>query len=56
MIMFEFRWKSTHPIIKHYVLQYRVKFNKTVYAGLGPFPETTVEMVWSDWIDVPYVD
>lgn len=37
------------------VLQFRVRYDKTVYAGFGPYPEELKEMVWSDWQDVPKV-
>lgn len=37
------------------ILQYRVKYDSNIYAGLGPFPEVLKAMVWSDWKDVPVV-
>ncbi len=35
------------------VLQYRQKVDMTIYAGLGPFPDSAKNMQWSKWIDVP---
>lgn len=39
----------------HDVLQYRVKYDATVYAGMGPFDPALRNMVWSEWKDVPVV-
>ena len=52
--MIELRWYSTtnYPTPK---LQYRQQIDTTVYAGLGPFPESWKNMQWSDWTDVPEV-
>lgn len=38
------------------VLQFRQKVDVTVYAGMGPFPESWQNMQWSDWTDVPVLD
>jgi hypothetical protein len=37
------------------ILQYRQKIDVNVYAGLGPFPDSTKIMEWSEWKDVPEV-
>lgn len=37
------------------VLQYRVYYDATIYAGLGPHGDFRKELVWSDWKDVPIV-
>lgn len=38
------------------VLQYRVYYDATIYAGMGPNGDFLKQMVWSDWTDVPEVD
>ena len=49
------------PWDKHMVtkrkLQYRQKYNATVYAGMpsDDFKNQTAQMVWSEWTDVPEV-
>ena len=37
------------------VLQYRIKYDPTVYAGFPPAVQTVSHTVWSDWRDVPTV-
>jgi hypothetical protein len=40
------------------VLQYRYKYNQAVYSyssNLGPSAEDRMEIVWSNWEDVPIV-
>jgi vancomycin resistance protein YoaR len=38
-------------------LQYRQKYNATIYAGMPDqkFMNQTAQMVWSEWRDVPEV-
>lgn len=36
-------------------LQYRQMVDTTVYAGLGPFPDSAKNMQWSAWKDVPEI-
>jgi hypothetical protein len=38
------------------VLQYRQQYDKTVYAGLGQFPESAKQIGWSEWLDVTTID
>lgn len=38
------------------VLQYRVYYDATIYAGMGSNGDFLKQMVWSDWTDVPEVD
>lgn len=67
--MYELRWlvrKTDGQAVDQYiqthqqetrVLQYRVKYDKTVWAipaGVQR-PTSPVQVVWSDWIDVPEV-
>lgn len=60
--MFELRWKKAHSPEdfgldgSRWVLQQRFKYDATIYAGLGPFPESHKQMVWSEWADVPFVE
>lgn len=49
--MVEMRWYV--PVTGEKVLQYRQKVDVTVYAGLGPFPDSAKNMQWSPWKDVP---
>lgn len=49
--MIEMRWYV--PVSGEKVLQYRQKVDVTVYAGMGPFPDSAKNMQWSKWIDVP---
>ncbi len=52
-------WPIGKPYPVHIVstkkLQYRQKIDVNVYAGLGPFPDSTKIMEWSEWKDVPEV-
>lgn len=50
--MIELRWLHEHDCK---ILQYRQKIDTTVYAGLGPFPDSAKNMQWSDWVTVPEV-
>lgn len=52
--MIELRWIVGFNEEK--TLQYRQQYDKTIYAGMGTFPETCKQMAWSDWKDVPEVD
>lgn len=66
--MFELRWlerktgkRSMNEHGYYYdetvrVLQYRQKYDKTIYSGLGPHGDFLKELVWSDWVDVPTVE
>lgn len=38
------------------VLQYRQKYDATIYSSIGPNGDFLKEMVWSDWKDVPTVE
>lgn len=38
------------------ILQYRVYYDTTIYAGIGQNGDFLKQMVWSDWTDVPEVD
>lgn len=49
--MIEMRWYV--PVVGEKVLQYRQKVDVTVYAGLGPFPDSAKNMQWSEWKTVP---
>jgi hypothetical protein len=49
--MIELRWKLSFTGEK--TLQYRQQYDKTIYAGMATFPETSKEVVWSVWKDVP---
>lgn len=49
--MIEMRWLV--PVEGEKRLQYRQKVDVTVYAGLGPFPDSARNMQWSEWRDVP---
>lgn len=49
--MIEMRWYV--PVTGDKVLQYRQQVDVTVYAGLGPFPDSARNMQWSPWKDVP---
>jgi hypothetical protein len=49
--MIEMRWYV--PVTGEKVLQYRQKVDATVYAGIGPFPDSAKNMQWSKWTDVP---
>ena len=49
--MIEMRWLV--PVVGEKVLQYRQKIDTTVYAGIGPFPDSARNMQWSTWKDVP---
>jgi hypothetical protein len=49
--MIELRWYV--PVVGEKVLQYRQKVDVTVYAGLGPFPDSARNMQWSGWETVP---
>ena len=51
--MIEMRWYV--PVSGEKVLQYRQKVDVTVYAGLGPYPDSAKNMQWSKWFDVPLV-
>jgi hypothetical protein len=51
--MIEMRWLV--PVNGAKVLQYRQKIDTTVYAGIGPFPDSAKNMQWSQWQDVPLV-
>lgn len=51
--MIELRWLVNNDNSRR--LQYRQKVDTTVYAGLGPFPESWKNMQWSQWADVPEV-
>lgn len=51
--MIEMRWYV--PATGDKVLQYRQKVDVTVYAGLGPFPDSAKNIQWSAWRDVPEV-
>ncbi len=51
--MIELRWLVNNDNSRR--LQYRQKVDTTVYAGLGPFPDSWKKMQWSDWSDVPEV-
>lgn len=65
--MYELRWleKETGKKLQNewgyyydetvQVLQYRVKYDSNIYAGMGPWPDNIRQMVWSDWKDVPVV-
>jgi hypothetical protein len=66
--MYELRWlrKNDHQSMDQYiqshqqetrVLQYRVKYDKTVWAVPAGVqrPASPVQMVWSEWIDVQEV-
>jgi hypothetical protein len=56
--MIEMRWFTrTHPTWPgtQKVLQYRQKVDMTIYAGMGPFPDSARNMQWSEWRDVPEV-
>lgn len=37
------------------ILQYRQQYDSTIYAGMGQFPESAKQIVWSEWKDVPEV-
>ena len=55
--MIELRWLIRNEWDgQEKVLQYRQQYDKTVYAGLGQFPETAKQLVWSEWLDVPTVE
>ena len=43
------------PVNGDKVLQYRQKIDVSVYAGLGPFPDSAKNIQWSEWQDVPLV-
>ncbi len=49
--MIEMRWYV--PVTGDKVLQYRQKIDMNVYAGMGPFPDSTRNMQWSEWKTVP---
>ena len=49
--MIEMRWLV--PVEGEKRLQYRQKIDVTMYAGLGPFPDSAKNMQWSEWRDVP---
>ena len=53
--MIQMRWFSTNNTQPK--LQYRVKQNVTVYAGMPTEQQKleTAKYEWSDWIDVPNV-
>jgi hypothetical protein len=51
--MIELRWFV--PVEGEKRLQYRQKIDVTVYAGLGPFPDSAKNMQWSEWRNVPLV-
>ncbi len=64
--MIEMRWLTRDSTLdisedhipcytKERVLQYRQKVDMTIYAGLGPFPDSARNMQWSEWQDVPEV-
>ncbi len=64
--MIEMRWLTRDSTVdisedhipcyaKERVLQYRQKVDMTIYAGLGPFPDSARNMQWSEWRDVPEV-
>lgn len=65
--MFDLRWleKNTGKRLQNewgyyydetvQVLQYRIKYDKNIYAGNGPWPDDMRQMVWSEWRDVPVV-
>lgn len=38
------------------VLQSRVYYDSTIYAGMGPNGDFARQMVWSEWQDVPEVN
>jgi hypothetical protein len=35
------------------VLQSRVYYDKTIYAGMGPHGNFSKQMTWSEWTDIP---
>lgn len=37
------------------ILQYRQKYDATIYSSIAPNGDYPKEMVWSDWKDVPVV-
>ncbi len=49
--MIEMRWLV--PVVGEKVLQYRQKVDMTIYAGMGPFPDSAKNMQWSEWRTVP---
>jgi hypothetical protein len=49
--MIEMRWYVS--VVGEKVLQYRQKVDTTIYAGLGPFPDSAKNMQWGKWQDVP---
>ena len=51
--MIELRWYT--PVEGAKVLQYRQMVDTTVYAGLGPFPDSARNMQRSEWKTVPEV-
>ncbi len=51
--MIEMRWLV--PVEGDKRLQYRQMVDVTMYAGLGPFPDSARNMQWSEWKDVPMV-
>lgn len=38
------------------VLQYRVYYDATIYAAIGPNGDFARQMMWSEWQDVPEVE
>ena len=56
--MLELRYKNvTDQFNPQYVLQYRIKYDATIYAANGLMScQQQKQLVWSDWIDVPYAD
>ncbi len=52
--MVQMRWYKTNS---SKTLQYRVKYNTTVYAGMPTEREKleTANYQWSEWMDVPEV-
>jgi hypothetical protein len=51
--MIELRWYV--PVVGDKVLQYRQKYNATIYAGMPTQEQMnqTANMQWSKWTDVP---
>mgnify|MGYP003334080439 CR=1 FL=1 len=56
--MIQMRWLKPNPnTVGGQILQYRVKQNMTVYAGMPTEEEKlkTANYQWSEWITVPIV-
>jgi len=53
--MIQMRWYSSSNVQRK--LQYRVKYNTTIYAGMPTEEEKlkTANYQWSEWMDVPHV-